>query len=245
LSAPFLPDDLAALEGFLDQAAAVVTMEDIYDGTRDAHVIGLRHDCDNEIHSSVQLAAWEAERGYRATYYVLHTAPYWREKMLLRTSLETIASHGHAIALHNDAITVALETGRDPIEVLTEVVEELRGYGHEIRSTVAHGSHVCHIARYVNDEVWDTCERSNYGSRDRVLEYQGRKVQLRQVPLRHLGLDFDANWLHRADYLSDSGGMWSQPFDEVAAAWPTRGQLHLLQHPCWWTEALERTKVAA
>jgi hypothetical protein len=53
-------------------------------------------------------------------------------------------------------------------------------------------------------------------------------------------LDFDANWLPRGDYLSDSGGRWSQPFSEVAAAWPARGQLHMLVHPCWWTEAFER-----
>ena len=36
-----------------------------------------------------------------------------------------------------------------------------------------------------------------------------------------------------------------RPFAEVAAAWPSRGQLHMLVHPDWWTQAFERTEVAA
>jgi hypothetical protein len=200
----------------------------------------VRHDVDNEIHSSVTMAAWEAARGYHSTYYALHTAPYWQDKTLLRESLETIAGYGHEIGIHNDAITVALETGYDPTYVLGEVIEELRSYGHTIRSTVAHGNRLCHIARYVNDELFTSCSRPEYGSPGRTLEHEGRRLTLLPVPLSSFGLDFDANWLPRGDYLSDSGGAWSKPFSEVVAAWPSKGHLHMLVHPCWWTEAFER-----
>ena len=51
-------------------------------------------------------------------------------------------------------------------------------------------------------------------------------------------LDYDANWLDRGAYLSDSGGRWSAPgFDLVAQEFPFPGQLHMLVHPDWWAKA--------
>jgi hypothetical protein len=239
----FQSEALLALEGLYERTVAVVAMDTIYDGATHPHMIGLRHDCDNAMYPAVEMAMWEAERGYRSTYYILHTAPYWHDKPLLRRSLEQLAGLDHEIGIHNDALTVALETGRDPNEILHEAIDELRSYGHTIRSTVAHGNGLCGIARYVNDEMFKSCSRPTYGNPNRVLEHRGRRVPLRPTPLSDFGLDFDANWLSRGDYLSDSGGAWSQPFDEVAAAFPSRGQLHMLVHPCWWGECWE--KVAA
>jgi hypothetical protein len=233
---PFLPDDLAALGDLFDRAH-VTTMEDIFDGARLPTTIGLRHDCDNVIVPAVHMAGWEAFNGYRATYYILHTAPYWQDKNLLRGSLDVIASAGHEIGIHNDAITVALETRRDPAEILHEAIDELRSYGHTIRSTVAHGNHRCSIDRYVNDEMFVGCHRRDYGDIGRL--------GITPTPLADFGLDFDANWLSRGDYLSDSGGRWSQPFHEVAEAFPSRGQLHLLVHCDWWAQAFEPAEVAA
>jgi hypothetical protein len=238
---PFLRDDLEALERFYEQATAVVAMEDIYDhGDGHQNLLGVRHDCDNVIHPAVRLAEWEEARGYRSTYYILHTSPYWQDKTLLRESLDRIAECGHEIGIHNDALTVALETGRDPAHFLHEAVAELRYYGHTVRSTVAHGNRLCHIAKYVNDEMFVGCQRPDYGAADRMLEHGGRSCRLTPLPLAEFGLDFDANWIPRGDYLSDSGGRWSQPFDDVVTAWPERGQLHILQHPDWWAEAFER-----
>jgi hypothetical protein len=237
---PFRVRDLDALEELYERAWLVVAMEDVFDGGDRANFLAVRHDVDNEIHSSLRMARWEEERGYRSTYYILHTAPYWQDKTLLRSSLEWIAECGHEIGIHNDAITVALETGRDPADILTEAIDELRSYGHTIRSTVAHGNRLCHIARYVNDEMFSSCSRPDHGSPGRTLEHGGHRLSLLPVSPSTFGLDFDANWLPRGDYLSDSGGRWSQPFEEVAAAFPSRGQLHMLVHPCWWSEAFER-----
>jgi hypothetical protein len=234
---PFQPDDLQELEDFYCKSIDVVAMEDIFDGERRRNVIGLRHDCDNVIAPAVQMAEWEAEHGTRSTYYILHTAPYFADKDTLRAALETIASCGHEIGIHNDAITVALETGRDPADILFEAIEELRGYGHEIRSTVAHGNRRCRIDNYVNDEMFLECHRPDYGHITR-LGFQPHR-------LHEFGLDFDANWLPRGDYLSDSGGQWSQPFEEVAEAFPSRGQLHVLVHPDWWSQAFAPAEVTA
>src|SRR5687768_4174261 len=129
-------------------------MEDIADGLTDHLAIGMRHDCDNVILPAVQMAEWEARHGYRSTYYILHTAPYWQDKPLLHESLDAIVAYGHNIGIHNDAITVALETGRRPSDVLAEAINWLRSYGFNIRSTVAHGNQRCHVDHYVNDEMF-------------------------------------------------------------------------------------------
>jgi hypothetical protein len=240
---PFQPDDLRELGEFYERTYEVVAMEDIYDGRTSGRVVGperwlgLRHDCDNVIEPAVHMARWEAERGYRSTYYILHTSPYWQDKPLLVRSLDAIAHYGHEIGIHNDAITVCLETGQDPADVLWNATEELRGYGHTIRSTVAHGNALCAVHRYVNDEMFLGCERPDYGSVGRL--------NIAPRPLSAFGLEFDANWLPRGDYLSDSGGRWSQRFEDVAAAWPSKGQLHLLVHPDWWEHAFTREKAAA
>jgi hypothetical protein len=235
--------DLLKLEALYQQATFVLPVEDVYDGGTEPTDIAVRHDCDNVIAPAVDMATWECERNYVSTYYILHTSPYWQNKRVLRESLDIIAESGHNIGIHNDALTVALETGRDPNEILHEAVEELRRYGHEIRSTVAHGNQLCHVAKYVNDEMFEGCSRPDQGHPDRVLEHRGRRVPITPAPLSEFGLDFDANWLPRGDYLSDSGGAWSKPFDEVAAGWPAAGQLHMLVHPDWWAAAF--VKVAA
>ena len=59
----------------------------------------------------------------------------------------------------------------------------------------------------------------------------------RLKPLAHFDLDYDANWLERGRYLSDSGGRWSTRFETVAGGFPFAGQLHMLVHPDWWAEA--------
>ena len=242
----FLPADLDALDGLLDRASTVVAMEDVADGLTDQLAIGMRHDCDNVIDTAVRMAEWEARRGYRSTYYILHTSPYWQDKPLLKHSLDVIASYGHEIGIHNNAVTVALQTGRDPAEVLREAAAELRSYGHVVRSTVGHGDALCNVVRYCNDEIFDTCARPGFGGfPDRTLEHRGRRVTLRPRPMSEYGFDFDSIWLPRGDYLSDSGGTWSRSFQDVAAEWPERGQLHMLQHPDHWGAALPPAMVTA
>lgn len=197
-------------------------------------VIGLRHDIDNEIESSVQMAQWEADRGYRATYYVLHTAPYWAEKESLAAALESIHECGHEIGFHLDAISEAIHTGRDPVDITLEALYELRELGYPVRGVVAHGAPECHEHGFVNDEIFTESRRPEYGEPDRVI---AGTVTLQPRSRKRFRFTYDPNWLPRSVYLSDSGGRWSQPFKDVADAFPAKGQLHMLIHCCWWHEA--------
>jgi hypothetical protein len=231
--APFQPSDLADLDVLLDKGWMVAAMEDIHDGLDHPQVIGMRHDVDNSIAPAVQLAEWEAERGYRSTYFILHTAPYWDDKETMKAALEAIAECGHEIGFHINAITAAIATGEDPAEITDEAIEELRGYGYPVRGVVAHGDPACYVHNYVNDELFLESPRPSYGPPNR----QVGGIDLHPVSRADFGFDYDPNWLHRGCYLSDSGGHWSQPFDQLDAGFPFEGQLHILQHPDWWNEA--------
>lgn len=237
---PFQPNDLHELGEFYEQFGAVVPMCEIADGNHDERVLGLRHDVDNVIAPAVQMAEWEAERGYRSTYFILHTAPYWQEKDTLRAALETIAACGHEIGFHTNAITAAIVHWHDPLEILEEAVAELRSYGYPVRGVVAHGDSLCYAHNYVNDELFTESARPAYGAPDRML---ADRIKLNPVPRATFGFDYDPNWLPRGQYLSDSGGRWSQPFEQVAAAFPGGRQLHMLIHADWWAEAFKREAV--
>lgn len=243
--APFQPADLAALDERLFCAAAqVIPMCDVAAGKTDSRTIALRHDVDNVISPAVAFAEWEHERGYRSTYYILHTAPYWHDEHLLRTSLERIASLGHEIGIHNNAVAAASDTGSEPGEILAAAVERLRRYGHTITGTVAHGDPRCYVngrVRFVNDELFKECPRPVYGFASRP----AGDAHIDPVPLATFGLTYDANWLPRGEYMSDSGGRWSQPFDGVADGFPFEGQLHMLIHADWWPSAFGLEAAAA
>lgn len=234
--APFQPSDLAELGEFLDRASGVVGTSEIRARMGDPKLICMRHDVDNAITPAVDMARWEAERGYRSTYFILHTAPYWQEKETLKAALEVIRDGGHEIGFHINAITEAINTGRDPIAIAAEAVGELRSYGYDVHGVVAHGDPACYQYGFINDEIFTESARPDYGDSDRMIA----KPDLKLHPISRLGLgfDYDPNWLPRGDYLSDSGGEWSKPFEDVAAAFPdeTR-QLHMLVHPDWWSNA--------
>jgi hypothetical protein len=244
---PFQPEDLVDLDTMLlDRALSVMTMQEVCDGMTWPQVIGMRHDVDNVIEPAVRFAEWEATRGYRSTYYILHTAQYWKDKTLLRTSLEIIAGYGHEIGIHNNALSEALVSGGDPRALLAQAIGELREYGFEINGTVAHGDRLCYDGRgkvrFVNDEMFSECPRPEIGEPDREIGV----LKLKPVSLEEFGLEYDANWLGRDAYLSDSGGAWSSPgFDEVARRFPYQGQLHMLVHPDWWGKAFVGQRAAA
>lgn len=245
---PFQPSDLDELDELLDRANAVVAMEDLLrpDIARLPDVIGLRHDVDNAISPAVEMAQWEAERGYRSTYFILHTAPYWQEKETLCAALEVISECGHEIGFHLNAITAAIETGRDPAAITAEALGELRAYGYEVRGVVAHGDQACYQYDFVNDELFLESRRRKDDSWTRMIGGRSGRVHLQPVSRLAFGFTYDPNWMPRGEYLSDSGGEWSQPFEQVAARFPDEtGQLHVLQHPDWWSAAFAPVRKAA
>lgn len=242
---PFGASDLEDLDArLLSRASAVVPMRDVAAGARADDVIGLRHDVDDNpgaLDTALRLASWERERGYSATYYLLHDAHYWPYVQEAASEIEHL---GHEVGLHVNGISEGLRQRRDPHEIVAEALATLREVA-TVTGCVAHGDPLCHTSRFVNDELFTESPRPAYGAPDRILAYQGYELPLEPRPRTDIGLVYDANWLSRGDYLSDSGGRWSQPFDIVANQWPGRGQLHVLVHPDWWAQAFAIEQVAA
>lgn len=228
--------DLLELERLLEDAAAVVPMEDIYDHGLSDDVIGLRHDVDDNVGSlptALEIAKWEAERGYRATYYVLHSADYWTEDMW--PILREIAGLGHEIGIHTNALAVALHTGDDPDLILSAALDEMRLRGHFVRGVAAHGDPLCRVARFVNDEHFTECARPEMGEPNRTIRLGTRELKIEPRSMRDFGLEYDTHRLPHGRYLSDSGGRWNEPFPGVG-----EGQLHVLWHPDWWVPVFRR-----
>ena len=250
----FGPADLAALAALLDRADAVLPLRDCLDPARSrpARLIGLRHDTDHDIEHSVRMAEWEAARGYRSTYFVLHGDWYWGgptatgpSRFVLR-ALDRIASLGHEIGLHNNAVTLALLTGEDPFRILERDLVALRRHGFEISGSVRHGDRLCREIGYVNSELFTECPRPVYEPLDRPLVHQDpasglrRELRLRARSMAEFGLAYEANWIGHSLYQTDTGGHWGAPFDEIEGRFAEAGGfLQILVHPVWWAMAGE------
>lgn len=237
MKAPFTPADLEALDELLARADRVVPLYDVHKGDRADGVIGLRHDVDDNrpsFETALAFAEWEFERGYSSTYFLLHGAHYWTPENLDR--VPRFVELGHEVGIHVNALAVALQENDDPHRVLFAALEELRATGVDVRGAVAHGDRLCHSHRFVNDEIFVESRRPSYGRADRVLALGEAVVRIEPVSRSIYGLDYDANWLPRAAYLSDSGGEWSRPFNEIREL-AGRVHLHMLVHPDWWSAA--------
>jgi len=235
---PFNAGDLEALEGLLNRADRVVPLWDVYAGDRGAGVIGLRHDVDDNplsFETALAFAEWEFERGFSSTYFLLHGAHYWPDAL---EDVPRFVELGHEVGIHVNALALALVADDDPHRILLEALEALRATGVPVRGCVAHGDALCHSARFVNDEIFLESARSDYGRPDRFLRSGNVVLAIEPVSRSLYGLEYDANWLPRDDYLSDSGGHWSAPFAGVVERFRV-GDVHLqmLVHPDWWPDA--------
>jgi len=245
LRQPFNAADLEELDArLLSIADRVVPMRDIYKGDCSRRVIGLRHDVDENpgaFDTALELARWECDHGYSSTYYLLHGSRYWTADNLVR-ALE-FEDLGHEVGIHVNAIADSLRHHRSPDWILAEALGDIRSVGLRIDGCVAHGDPLCRdgsgAVRFVNDEIFTESARPDMGHPSRLIEHDTRAVLLEPRPRSDYHLAYDANWLPRGNYLSDSGGVWSQPFDKVCAAFGA-GQLHVLIHPDWWGAAFAR-----
>jgi len=221
----------------LAPARAVASMREVHAGATDRDIVGMRHDVDDNpgaLQTAVKMAAWEAERGYRSTYFMLHTATYWNDDATFRGALDQIAGLDHEIGLHANALAESLLYGGPPDDILQCALDQLRAYEHTVTGVVGHGDQLCRLAGFVNDEMFLECARSDQGAPDRHVTFRGRRLRLTPRPLADFGLEYVSIWLPRGRMLSDSGGSWHVPPETVVDG---PGQLHVLQHSDWWAAA--------
>jgi hypothetical protein len=250
---------------FMSRAKRVVPLREVVAGDRAPDAIGMRHDCDSasSLLIATHMAAWEQEHGYRSSYYILHGSDYW-DAPGFEDHLDEIASCGHEIGIHVNALAESFRTGRHPDEILDDALAQLRGLGHDVIGAAGHGDRLCSYGAgdgeewFANDEQFLECRRGQVG--DTIIEGGAREINrgvasllLRPRPLADFGLAYEALFCALPYYFrfSDSGGKWNPAdvnetvrlFNEsVKTETPPEDslaprQLHLLLHPDWYSNA--------
>lgn len=243
----FGPADLDAIGRLVQAADETVPVREAFTRRNDwpERFLTIRHDMDHDVENAMRFAEWEANRGIRSTYFVLHNDWYWgpdpaRPSALVLNALEAIASMGHEIGLHNQAISFGLRRDLEPLLVLDRALGALRRHGFDIVGSVAHGEPTAREVGFVNSELFTDCPRPKLGAPDRQVVWTddaGRAhfTRLHPIPMANFGLEYEANYIGHSRYLSDTGGRWHRPFAEEEEHFTREGAfLQLLIHPVWW-----------
>jgi len=210
----------------LEVGEPVCALRDFHDSSVDiTRAIGLRHDVDDRgWDSMIAMAQWEKRHGYTSTYYLLHTAPYWAGHDF-DWAVRQLHYLGHEVGIHNNALSIHHEFGLDPHDVLDSALTRLRATGVPILSTAAHGDDRCYVGRFVNYQMFEGHDTSGDWRCPTGVERR---------PLSDHGLEFSAEFLPRKQYLSDSGGEWSEDPILTRILHQNGGPTVVLQHPDWW-----------
>ncbi len=199
--------------------------------------VRLRHDVDNILSVAMDMARVEASLGVRSTYFLL-TPPWMGENYLgswfsltdasgtvveaaFRLSddgaaaIRELRSLGHEVGYHNNLVTVSRQSGMAPERLLRAVLSAFADEGITNPGCASHGDAEARDGAYVNYDF------------------------LADRDLASLGLAYEAYWLPRRGYLSDSGGnLNGKPnptqadFADAIASLEKPAQV--LMHPCWW-----------
>jgi hypothetical protein len=196
---------------------------------RERAVVGLRHDVDSRLDNALAIGRLEHARGLRATYFVLHTAPYYEQRAALLDALHTLQDDlGHEIGFHNDLGTLVVLRDADIGAFLHRELAWLRENGIDVRGSAAHGSPFCASLGYDNNYV--------FAGWDEPVTGRPRTDLGVKLDPADFGLEYEAYHLPYDDYISDSAfgadGRRRHPGD----LGPPRPGVRTvaLVHPCHW-----------
>jgi hypothetical protein len=206
------------------------TLEESYD-QHTANIVNIRHDVDDDIVASSQMAKLEQELGIKSTYFILDTAPYWQPKGDM-PDIDSILNYGQNIGWHNNAISKHLRTGKSIIDCISEPLRLLRQYG-EVVGSASHGDPLCHHHRYLNYYIF------GFESHD---DFPNTEIRGNHYALSYFGLNYEAYFTGHTHYISDSGGVFYGKIGETKVTKEEAlsdfekngGKLQILIHPQWW-----------
>jgi hypothetical protein len=231
-------------DGFLGRLASadvsVVPLRDFAATPADERaVLSLRHDVDVSLRSALELARLEHAHGLRATYFVLHTAPYWSSPALLDDLRRLQDEYGHEVGWHNDLVTIECVDGVDARAYLAEQLERLRSAGISVVGTASHGSGSCYRFGYHNNYFFSDFEGEvvpGFPNTETVTTPRGA-VRIPKARLADFGLEYEAYHLGEDLYLSDTAtasGRRRHPDELDPRALSPGEKAIVLTHPCHW-----------
>lgn len=216
----------------------------------DRNILVIRHDVDHDPETAVKIAKWEAERGIRSTYCLLHTTWYYgrlegdgyvHSDLLLET-VERLCELGHEINFHNNLVALALREGINPVALLEQELQFFDRLGVPVTGTSTHGDALCRELEFRNWELFYECCDERFGGPRIVTPppgYAGGPVNLGSTSMFDLGLEYEAYDIGRDIYHTDSGGNMRTREDTRGrrAFGRKEGQgqvIGILTHPIWW-----------
>lgn len=244
----FVPEDYEfLLADFADHETLTLADYARLPEVGDRRILLIRHDVDHDLETAVRMATWEAERGIRATYCLLHTTWYWgdfdgrryRRTRDLVDAGDRLLELGHEINFHNNLATLALQTGCEPGRVLEAELGFMRSLGWPVCGTATHGDRLCHELGYRNSEIFGHAVRDDLGG-PRVVWSGSHAVSLGGLKQEDFGLEYEAYDFQRGRAITDSGGRLVCRLDAAGRSVDRRipaggrGPSTLLTHPIWW-----------
>ena len=220
-------------------------------GTIDKRYVAIRHDVDHDMLLALQFAEVEQEHGIKATYFLLHSEGYFQNTKRFPGHVQRMSKMGHEIALHNNALTPWFLEQQHPLGTLQKALQTLRDNTNRVVGTSSHGDPHCYtynpdrVLRFVNYQMWYELPK----------RFSPRPKDIPVISMTDLGLVYEAYFLNRDAYITDSGGVWAggvkdeiEPFESYDKQGNDRldhiisefnkldkGVLQLLVHPFWWT----------
>lgn len=223
----FDADDLAHFGEIVGGGEGTFAMEDAIEGDLPVPCAVLRHDVDHNLDHAIEFATWEADNGFRSSYYLLHTAWYWVDDVKsMLAGARRLQELGHEVGLHQDAVAEAYRLGHreamdgsavpfalaPAADLVRVALDTLRQGGIKVSGTATHGTPLWYdpAIKLTNSLLWS----GGYTAADFDLLYE------------------DAYHIHQrqnAQYISDNHGKWTAPL-----ALSDTKQTHILTHPGHW-----------
>ena len=246
-----------AYERYLTHFKETVTLKDFNRQVGAPGLCALRHDVDHDLDLALEMAHKEHQLGFKASYFILPSAPYWQADERLLDKCLQLQDYGHEVGLHVNSMAEWVSGATDDIKAsLTQQLDLLRNGGIHLTGIAAHGDKLCYEHNLSN--YWcfeelrpadpyaaengrtaegpyeaDMTPRLLYPADHVARRPDGRTFDLWSVNMRDLGLEYHA-WHTKFDrYFSDSAGGWKRTPDPIEVL---RGEerWQVLIHPEHW-----------
>ncbi len=214
-------------------------------------VIGLRHDVDNDLNLALRFSESESRLGFRSTYFILHTAPYYLVNPDIKTVhtdsiipvLKFMQDEKHfEIGFHNDLVTLQAVYNIDPVNFLHKELSWLRSNGINIYGTASHGSNYCYIYYYLNYYFFVECTYPVVGQfvNNLTLPIGGAMIPMKKGTFSDFDLRYEAYFLNNNKAFSDAtiinGIRWDIGMLDLDDLHPG-DRVIILTHPIHWHKA--------
>lgn len=232
---------------FIDSIEGCITTNPIIE-SRPKKSVFIRHDVDYNIDHALMLAEYEHEHNIQATYFLLHTAPYFDYSTSFAEKVRRFEALGHRVGFHNDILSIwhrGIPQFFNLIDIVLKPLSWLRGLV-DVKGTSAHGAVEHYDREYFNYQLWTQwTEKKN----------EGFPVRWPQMSLYTPGFLYEAYFLPYTHYFSDSGNncigytvKGAKPFERAALFSKDnlgtkvinefnrapQGFFQVLIHPCHW-----------